>query len=284
MIYVHRDWTKVPKEKLDALKALAAALDEIEDKSARKKYIEENKAAWSTVREELFSMSHRKCWYTEAQERVSRYHTDHYRPHGRAKQAEKSYSDGYCWLAFDIENYRIVGMLSNTQNQEYSDETVGKGDWFPLENPASRATLENRNLGAETPVLLDPTDLDDVDKILFNDNGEAAPRPELPQAEQERVKEAIRHLGISQSQLNGARRGKWRECVRRIDKYDRFFLKPKGERTAEENETLRELAEELVTMALSKSEFSAAMRCCLESRRLGKLVVRDELLPLKLDT
>ncbi|HZZ87488.1 MAG TPA: hypothetical protein VFE13_04045 [Caulobacteraceae bacterium] len=167
-------------------------------------------------------MSHKKCWYTEAQERVSRYHTDHYRPHGRAKQAEKSYSEGYCWLAFDIENYRIVGMLSNTQNQEYSDETVGKGDWFPLQNPASRATWENRNLGAETPILLDPTDLDDVDKILFNDNGEAAPRPELPAAEQERVQEAIRHLGISQSQLNGARRGKWRECVRRINKYDRF--------------------------------------------------------------
>lgn len=283
MIYVHRDWTKVSNEKIDYLKSLADELKKIDDKATRKKFIDENKGAWSTVREELSPMSYNKCWYTEARECVSRYHTDHYRPHGRVKQAEKIYSEGYCWLAFDIENYRIVGMLSNTQNQEYSDETVGKGDWFPLQNPASRATWENRDLGGETPVLLDPTDLDDVEKILFNDNGEAVPRPELPDAEQERVQEAIRHLGINQSQLNGSRRGKWRECLRRINKYDRFFLKQKGERTAEENETLREITEELVTMALSQSEFSAAMRCCLESRRLGKLVVRDELLPLKLE-
>jgi hypothetical protein len=127
MIYVHRDWSKVPEEKLARLKALSEELEKIEGKSARKVFIAANAAAWSDVRGELEAMSFGKCWYTESRDPVSRNQTDHYRPHGRAKQAEGQLAEGYCWLAFDFENYRIVGVLANTQNREYSEETVGKG-------------------------------------------------------------------------------------------------------------------------------------------------------------
>jgi hypothetical protein len=283
MIYVHRDWSKVPKAKLDALKALSAELEKIEGAEERKTFIKENQAAWSEVRDELSTMSFKKCWYTEAREAVSRYQTDHFRPHGRAKQAAKVYADGYCWLAFDIENFRIVGVLANTQNQEYSNETVGKGDWFPLVEPEKRAVLANRSIAAETPVLLDPVEPSDPNKIAFNDNGEALASSDLPEDERALVEQAIICMGLRQDQLNWKRRVKWRECVAKITKYNRFFQKRKGARTAEETETMVELAKEIMTMASCKSEFSAAVRCCLRSHRLDEFVVRDELNPLLIE-
>ncbi|QKK32323.1 hypothetical protein FE844_023210 [Rhizobium indicum] len=280
MIYVHRDLSKIPQEKLDALRAISTALQEIQGKSERKAFIEKNKDAWSSVRNELTEMSFDKCWYTESREAVSRYQTDHFRPHGRAKQAEKQYVAGYCWLAFDIDNFRIVGVLANTQNKEYSAETVGKGDWFPLLEPQKRATLTNRSLASETPILLDPTDRDDPSRIIFNDNGEAHPSDDLGEDDRANVDLAILRMGIRQEQLNRKRRAKWRDCARKISKYNRFFKKPKGQRTQEEAATMDELAAELITMASCRSEFSATVRCCLQSHRLDRFAIRDELNPL----
>lgn len=276
MIYVHRDLTQIPQEKLDALKAVADALDEIADAAARKQFIKENQAIWSTVRGELAAMSFNKCWYTEAKEGVSRYQTDHFRPHGRAKQAPGVTTDGYCWLAFDVDNFRIVGVLANTQNQEYSTETVGKGDWFPLLDPSKRATFANRSTAEEVPLLLDPTDKDDPDKITFNDNGEALPHPDLSEQDKIWVQAAIDCLGIKQDQLNHLRRAVWRECTRKIVKYDRYFKKPTAERTPEDRATLQELAEELRAMSSCRSAFAATARQCLESNKLQRLINRDE--------
>lgn len=276
MIYVHRDLSKISQAKLDALKALSDQLEGIVDPAARKAFIDANRAAWSSVREELSLMSFNKCWYTEAREGVSRYQTDHFRPHGRAKQAAKDYAAGYCWLAFDIENYRIVGVLANTQNQEYSDETVGKGDWFPLLDPAVRATLAEKSTAKEIPLLLDPVREDDPGKIAFNDNGEAHPWEELPEADKAWVDDAIVMLGIRQDQLNRKRRMVWRSCTRKIYQYDRFFKKPEAARTDEERQTMRELAEELRAMTSCQSEFASTARSCLRSNKLDVLIVRDE--------
>lgn len=282
MIYVHRDWSKVPEEKLDRLKALSEELEKIADKAERKAFIVANAGAWSDVRGELEAMSFGKCWYTESRDPVSRNQTDHYRPHGRVKQAEGQFAEGYCWLAFDVENYRIVGVLANTQNREYSEETVGKGIWFPLADPEKRATLENPDLGGETPLLLDPTDIADAVKIVFWENGEAHPAAHLDDEAKANVDDAIVRMGIRQDMLNTARRQKWRDCNRTIEKYTRFLRKPKGQRSAEESTTIDELAQELITMASAESEFSATVRCCLLSQRLDMFITRDELDPLKL--
>lgn len=282
MIYVHRDWSRVPQKKLDQLKTLSEELEKLEGKEAKKAFIKANSAAWSEVRGELQAMSFDKCWYTEAKETVSRYQTDHFRPHGRVKQADKAFAEGYSWLAFDVVNYRIIGLLANTQNQEYSKETVGKGIWFPLADPTKRATLADRELSKETPLLLDPTELEDPDKIEFNANGEAHPAAHLDAEASKAVDLAIVRMGIRQDMLNGARRKKWRECERAIHKYTRVVRKPKGNRTPEETETMAELVEELVTMAMAESVFSATVRSCLTQNRLAMLILRNELDPLKI--
>ena len=280
MIYVHRDWAAIPQHLKDALKAAADELEAIADPQERKAYIAANAPKWSAVRDYLGGMSHNKCWYSEAKERVSRYQVDHFRPHGRAKQALKDYTAGYSWLAFDLDNFRLAGVLCNTANQEYSDETVGKADWFPLVDPEKRASLNSRDCSKESPLLLDPVDPDDACKLVFKDDGTVEPDPMLEAETQADVALAIGYLGLRQGQLNGARKGTWRRCARAIRQYNRVAKKQKGDRTPEEMQTLLELREELVSMSKSSSEFAAVARCCLMAYRLRQLIVADELLPL----
>ena len=111
MIYIHFDSGKIPAEKLAALQAATTALAAIESDADRRRYIKDNAALWSALREHLLEMSYNKCWYSEARESVSRFQVDHFRPHGRSKQATKEFSAGYSWLAFDHLNFRLAGVL-----------------------------------------------------------------------------------------------------------------------------------------------------------------------------
>jgi hypothetical protein len=280
MIYIHRDWSVVPKQVLDALKEAAVALNGIEDADARKSFIAENSEKWAALREFLSNMSHHKCWYSEARECVSRYQVDHFRPHGRSKQAEKEYANGYSWLAFEPDNFRLAGVLCNTVNREHSEKSVGKGDWFPLIDATKRATLASRSYADESPILLDPIDPSEPYDLTFNDDGKPAPVPHLEEAEKSRIRLAICYLGLDQSLLNNARRNTWRDCVRKIVKYGRVAGKRKGDRTREEVSTMGELASELIAMSKAESQFSAVTRSCLVANRLDRFIVRNELDPL----
>lgn len=277
MIYIHRDWSKVPDEIKEALKKAADELDAIPDPQARKAHIESNSKAWTAVRDYLSGMSNKKCWYSEARESVSRYQVDHFRPHGRAKQAAKTYTEGYSWLAFDLENFRLAGMLCNTVNKEYSEESVGKGDWFPLIDPTQRATLENRAIGGETPILLDPTDPEDPAKLWFNEDGTVVPAPELEPDAQASVTLAIDYLGLKQSMLIGQRRRKMRQARRAINRYKAVARIPKGERSANDRANLKEAEAELLAMSSPSGEFAAAVRCYLIANGLRHLALQDEL-------
>lgn len=282
MIYIHRDWSKVPDEVKAALKTAADELDALADPAARKAYIKDHATKWTAVREHLSGMSDGKCWYSEAREAVSRYHVDHFRPHGRSKQAVATYADGYCWLAFEIENYRLAGMLCNTVNEEYSDDSVGKGDWFPLLDPAMRATVAARNISRETPVLLDPTEPDDPAKLWFNDDGNIVPDPDLDDDTKLCVETAIQCLGLRQSMLNRLRLSAIRRCLRSIRRYKEVARMPKGVRTKFESDALEEARSELLAMSAPGAEFAAAVRCCLISNGLKGFVTRDELRPIAL--
>lgn len=280
MIYVHRDWEAVPEEIKAALRHAAAELDTLADVEERKAYVNANRDKWAAVRAYLSGMSHGKCWYSEAREAVSRYQVDHFRPHGRSKQAAKQYSDGYSWLAFDIENFRLAGVLCNTVNQEFSEDSVGKGDWFPLVDPTCRATLQNRETGRETPVLLDPTDPDDPYKLWFDEDGNVAPDAEMAPELRASVEEAIVCLGLRQSRLNERRRAVLRRATRAAMRYKDAKRVPVGTRTERDTTILNEARAELLAMSAPTAEFAAAVRCLLVAYGLRQLVRTDELAPL----
>jgi hypothetical protein len=280
LIYVHRDWDTVPEELKASLRQATVELDALTDIEQRKAYINANREKWAAVRAYLSGMSHGKCWYSEARESVSRYQVDHFRPHGRSKQAAKQYSEGYSWLAFDIENFRLAGVLCNTVNQEFSEDSVGKGDWFPLLAPASRATLTNRDTGKETPVLLDPTDPDDPYKLWFDEHGNVAANSEMSPEQRVSVEEAIVCLGLRQSRLNERRRAVLRRATRAARRFKEASRVPTGMRTVRDTESLNEARAELLAMSAPSAEFAAAVRCLLVAHGLRQLVRTDELAPL----
>ena len=282
MIYVHRDWGRVPDDVKKALKIAVAELEDIVDIQERKAYIDANRDKWSAVRGLLSDMSHGKCWYSEAREAVSRYQVDHFRPHGRVKQAPKNFCEGYSWLAFDIENFRLAGMLCNTVNKEYSEESVGKGDWFPLADPATRACLHNRDTGKETPILLDPADPDDPYKLWFNEDGNVTPDDELTADQKAVIEEAIGYLGLRQSRLSGKRKSILRRALRAINRYKEVDRVHKGKRTPRDEKNLKEARGELLAMSAPTGEFAAAVRCLLVAHGLRHLVQMNELKPLEL--
>ena len=282
MIYVHRGWEQVPDDVKTALKVAVAELEAVVGIKERKAYIDANRDKWSAVRDFLSGMSHGKCWYSEAREAVSRYQVDHFRPHGRVKQAAKNYCEGYSWLAFDIENFRLAGMLCNTVNREHSEASVGKGDWFPLADPSARACFHNRDTGKETPILLDPADPDDPYKLWFNEDGNVTPDDELPPEQKAAIEEAIGYLGLRQSRLNGKRKSVLRRALRAVHRYKEVERVPRGQRTPRDAQNLQEARGELLAMSAPTGEFAAAVRCLLVANRLRHLVRTDELKPLAL--
>jgi hypothetical protein len=282
MIYIHRDWTQVPDEIKAALNEATEALEAIKDPHKRKAYIEKHQAKWAAVREHLSGMSTDKCWYSEARESVSRYEVDHFRPHGRTKQAPKTFADGYSWLAFDLDNFRLAGMLCNRVNKEHSQLTIGKGDWFPLRDPATRASLHGRSIDLETPILLDPTDPDDPFKLWFNDDGNVVPDLDLDDDDKQVVESAIGFLGLRQSLLNRQRVKVLNRCRRAIRRYKVVQKLPKGKRTQRDTDNMNEARNELLAMSAPTGEFAAAVRCFLIANGLRGLVIRDELKPLAL--
>lgn len=280
MIYIHRNWDLVPDEVKLALEKVAAELEAIADEEARRAFIEKNSAAWGTLRKYLGTMSHEKCWYSEASERVSRYEVDHFRPHGRAKQASKIFANGYCWLAFSRDNLRLAGQLCNRVNKEYSEDAIGKGDWFPLIEPEKRATFQCRDTAPESPLLLDPCDPEDPYKLWFNDDGNVVPDPELDDQTKNFVEQAIIQLGLRQSKLNRARASTLNKCRRAVIQYKAVQKIPKGQRTERDISNAEEARALLLAMASPSGEFAAAVRCFLIANGLKQFALRDELAPL----
>lgn len=282
MIFINRNWELVPDEIKAALEKAAAELEAIVDEEKRKDFIENNAKAWTALRKYLETMSHGKCWYSEASERVSRCEVDHFRPHGRAKQAGKIFADGYSWLAFEHENFRLAGMLCNRVNKEYSPEAVGKGEWFPLVEPDKRATLQSRRTDAESPILLDPCDPEDPYKLWFNEDGNVVPDPDLDEQSKEHIERAIGHLGLRQHKLNRARASTLNKCRREVHRYKEIRKIPKGQRTDRDRKDFEQARALLLAMASPMGEFAAAVRCFLIANGLKEFALRDELKPLAL--
>jgi len=116
-----------PQEWIDEASKLTEQLRKAPDIEARKQILEKNDGFWrdDRIRDWLLKQFANKCWYTEAEESVSPYHVDHFRPKGRITNLDKSQEDGYWWLTYNWENYVISGHLINSK----------KNDVFPLFAP-----------------------------------------------------------------------------------------------------------------------------------------------------
>lgn len=175
MIYIKRDATLIPEKVLSVAQRAQNTLEQLPPEQ-RKNFIKKKSHIWSGFSKYLAKMSYGKCWYSEAKDAGANFDVDHFRPKAEAKRSEELVdAEGYAWLAFDWENYRLSAQNCNRLNKDESGNTVGKGSWFPLLSDSPTATWNNRCISDEKVVLLDPLVKNDLNFIDFEDNGRFTP-------------------------------------------------------------------------------------------------------------
>jgi hypothetical protein len=238
---------------------LAVAMTDAE----REAIIEAKGKIWrdDRIRNWLLGLFYNKCWYSEAQEAVSAYHVDHFRPKGQVTGVGRTRPEpGYWWLAFNWQNYRICGQLIN----------VKKSDVFPLVS-GHRATPDAPgSLRLEAPSLLDPT-TDDARLVSFEmdeDGCRAVPSGGADAEDFARVITTIEVIGLNRlDRLNRKRADVWEECREKLASYAA---------ASDEPPALKLLQRILIVVDLKKrvayeSELSSVAEACI--RKLGSELV-----------
>jgi hypothetical protein len=206
VIYVRRDPNLIPEKVLRVAERAQAELEALAPEE-RAEFIEKKSHVWRGFARYLTQMSYGKCWYSESDCVQSFKDVDHYRPKKQAKRSGTETDDGYPWLAFSWDNYRLAAQRSNQINRdENTDESVGKGAWFPLMTGSKKATWDDRCIAEERPVLLDPASVTDVRLIEVTANGKMGPTKLcLGEYERTRVSTTVRLLGLDLPGLVSAR-------------------------------------------------------------------------------
>lgn len=254
MVRISKDLAP-PADWLKKAVAASAALKKAETKDERDALIEAKQTIWrdDRIRNWLLGLFHNKCWYSEAQEAVSAYHVDHFRPKGQVTDVGRINPEpGYWWLAFNWENYRICGQLIN----------VKKNDVFPLIN-GHRATPDDpQSMKLEAPALLDLT-TDDACLISFDmdeDGCRAVPTGGADEEDCARVMTTIEVIGLNRlDRLNSKRAQVWQDCREKLASYAAASGEPPA---------LKKLHRALMITELKKrvayeSELSSVAEACI---------------------
>ena len=198
-------------KKSDELTKELIRLHEAGDLVGRNKLIDDNSDHWGQIKAWLSSLSHGKCWFSEAKDIYSHMDVEHFRPKKEAKNLDGTERDGYWWLSFDYRNYRLCGNVGNRK----------KGGWFPLQDGSIRSTYDNPREESEDPYLLDPTNPLDVGLLICDVDGSLRPsNPDEATWEHRRAVETIRRLKLNEHvALAEERRRIWQDVAKEIDKY-----------------------------------------------------------------
>lgn len=119
------------------------------------------------VRKALEALFHEKCAYCESRiGATASWDVEHYRPKGRVENRKDH--PGYYWLAYEWTNLYPACQLCNQKRKDqalWEDPQAlpakGKSDKFPLIDETKRAMSPEHDISHESPLLLDPCDVDD---------------------------------------------------------------------------------------------------------------------------
>jgi hypothetical protein len=206
LIYVRRDPALIPEKILKVAERAQHDLEKLPE-AERRALIGKKGAIWRSFGRHLAKMSYGKCWYSESNDPQSFFDVDHFRPKKAAMRAEGIEDDGYPWLAFSWDNFRYSAGRSNRLNKdEVTDETCGKGGWFPLLDGSVKAVWNNRCEATEAVLLLDPTVRDDLDLISVDAVGKIEPSWVCAGLiKKHRVKRSVEIYGLNLPKLVSAR-------------------------------------------------------------------------------
>jgi uncharacterized protein (TIGR02646 family) len=257
MRYISREGKQPDAAWLTKANKLLQQLKDAPDKATRDAIIDGNKPVWGELKDWLLSLSHDKCWFSEAKDVYNYWHVEHFRPKKYAINIDGTKSDGYWWLAFDWKNFRICGSVGNTK----------KGTHFPLREGCPRIAVDG-DTRLEDVMLLDPADEDDPALLFFDPEGQAIAAPFVKDEwEKRRVEYSIERLKLNYDPLARKRKTLWNECNTKINKYLsdlEVYLKDKTNLVAKNSS--KEAARDLRSMTRAHKEFSAVAEACIRFR------------------
>ena len=278
MIFIRRDASIIPPKFLAVAERAQEKLEQL-PQHERNDFIKKRSHVWRKLSKYLAQMSYGKCWYSEAKDAGANFDVDHFRPKAEAKRTEEIVdAEGYAWLAFDWENYRLSAQNCNRLNKDDDDNTQGKGSWFPLSDGSSKATWENRCIDEEDVLLLDPVVKDDLAFIDFDDVGRFVPSRLCVGKPALRVRQSGVIYGLNLEKMREARFEVMREAKELLQTIHQSVedLEPLGDE-APMNAIDRQI-EQLKAKTRADAPFSRAVRS-----QLVKLGAEDYLIDRSLD-
>lgn len=240
----------------DALTAELHRLHAAGDIAGRNKLIDDNRALWRELEPWLRERSHHKCWYSEAKDCASYWHVDHWRPKKEVKDLAGNETDGYWWLAFKWQNYRIAGSAVN----------VPKSTKFPVREGTSRVTGPHQDENDESPYLLDPVNVADPGLLSFDENGKAIPSDPAGDWNRLRAEITVEVLNLNYYGLIRGRHACWEECDRRVNKVRNLMADLQKQVSDSKKAEVRLNICELRKMVSADAPFSAVVAACVRSQ------------------
>jgi len=260
------EWVEKSNGIIDLLKAEP-------DSQKRKVIIKKNAKHWRNVGLLRFlkDLSNKKCWYTEAKFAAEYPQVEHFRPKSCARDEDWNLChDGYWWLAFDIDNYRLSKPMPN----------IVKGTYFPLRKRKFASEGPDESIENETALYIDPTIEEDVGLIGFNSLGQPEPIKEpavaLNDWDFKRIEFSIKRYALDDDDLCELRRKLWISIKSRFNEYIDFFLEFKNNNCLVSKGRATQLKKELAEYLTDPDqEFSAVIRDCFGSDRVGCIILKE---------
>jgi len=216
------------------------------------------------VKEAIEKIFHKKCAYCETFYVVAQpVDVEHFRPKG-AVVVDKQKKPGYYWLASDWSNLLPSCIRCNRPNTyrmpNKKEETMGKSNFFPLEDESKRATKpgEERN---EKPVLLNPFVDNPAKHLEFTEDGVVRPTLNSKGKPSIRGEVSIRIYALSRPDLVDHRAEKARKILAQIERVRRArdYMRTYPNDVRFEDDVRREL-KELKNYLEPHQEYSAMAR------------------------
>lgn len=245
------------------LVANLAALDAGGKREERNGLIDSNKPHWDKLKPWLLALSGGKCWFSEVRELYSHYDVEHFRPKKEAKALDGTQRDGYWWLAFDYMNFRACGNVGNRK----------KGGWFPLKAGSECSSYALPCEEVESTYLLDPIDIEDVQLLVFDEEGKAVSKPDATEWEQHRVAETVKRLKLNEhAALAEERRKVWAKVSYQITTYQQAKDRYRLAGNAVAKEKAKSAAKQVYEMTRTTAELSAVAKWCVLFRNDPQLM------------
>jgi uncharacterized protein (TIGR02646 family) len=247
---------------LDKAANLTSLLAAAPDKASRDAIINDQaNQIWGEIKDWLLSLSHNKCWFSEAEDVFSHRDVEHFRPKSACQrkvgQKRNTHEDGYWWLTYDWKNYRICGNVGNRK----------KGIMFPLLQNSQVASYGSTSYLNECPIFLDPTSPADPPLLDFIETGKAVPHQDADAIDNIRVTTTVKHLRLDFEKLEEARAKVWIKCRRLIQECR--DLTASGQPGPAEITQIQEKRKQLREMVDPKAPFSMTAAACLRKSGIG---------------